>query len=99
MFCLAHVKVGKGAPKRDRADYDGRANDQVPVKARRVHFKLEIIQLIVKLLFRTAACIAQLTSTKVLMEIMEQCSKGEVGIGGSWLSMKNIVFKLIVVTI
>ena len=90
MFCLAHVKVGKGAPKRDRADYDGRANDQVPVKARRVHFKLEIIQLIVTFI---SYSIAQLTSTKVLMEIMEQCSKGEFGIGGSWLPMKKYSFQ------
>ena len=81
-------KVLKGAAKRDRADNDGRVNDQVPVKARGVHFQLKT----------SAACnvftslhliTPKLTSTKVLMEMMEQCSRGEVGIGGICLSKKN----------
>ena len=43
----------------------------------------------------------KLTSTKVLMEMMEQCSRGEVGIGGICLSKKNYLwfFKLSSVTI
>ena len=35
-------EILEGAAKRDRADYDGRVNDQVPVKARGVHFELKI---------------------------------------------------------